>query len=62
MTELQLNPTAVATSASALLGRTVLGPDGKVLGKVKDLAVDVSTAQAHVAGLVLRKGWGRRRS
>jgi len=60
MTELQLIPTAVATSASALLGRSVLGPDGVVLGKVKDLAVDVSTAQAHVAGLVLRRGVGKK--
>ncbi len=60
MTELQLIPAVVATSASALLGRTVLGPDGAVLGKVKDLAVDVSTAQAHVAGLVLRRGVGKK--
>jgi len=62
MSELQLIPTAVATSASALLGRSVLGPEGKALGKVKDLAVDVSTAQAHVAGLVLRNGLGKRQS
>jgi magnesium transporter len=60
MTELQLIPTAVATSASALLGRDVLGPDGAVLGKVKDLAVDVSTGQGHVAGLVLRTGLGKK--
>jgi sporulation protein YlmC with PRC-barrel domain/CBS domain-containing protein len=60
MSELQLIPTAVATSASALLGRSVLGPEGKALGKVKDLAVDVSTAQAHVAGLVLRNGLGKK--
>ena len=60
MTELQLIPAVVATSASALLGRTVLGPDGAVQGKVKDLAVDVSTAQAHVAGLVLRRGVGKK--
>ena len=60
MTELQLIPNAVATSASALLGRTVLGPDGVSLGRVKDLAVDVSTAQAHVAALVLRNGVGKK--
>jgi CBS domain-containing protein/sporulation protein YlmC with PRC-barrel domain len=60
MSELQLIPAVVATSASALLGRTVLGPDGVALGRVKDLAVDVSTAQAHVAGLVLRSGMGKK--
>jgi CBS domain-containing protein/sporulation protein YlmC with PRC-barrel domain len=60
MTELQLIPTNVATSASALLGRNVLGPDGVSLGRVKDLAVDVSTDQAHVAGLVLRTGVGKK--
>ena len=60
MTELQLSPTVVATSASALLGRTVLGADGLPLGKVKDLAVDVSADQAHVAALVLRNGMGKK--
>ena len=60
MTELQLIPTTVATSASALLGRMVLGLDGVSLGRVKDLAVDVSTDQAHVAALVLRTGLGKK--
>ena len=60
MTGLQLIPTVVATSASALLGRTVLGADGVSLGKVKDLAVEVSSAQAHVAALVLRNGVGKK--
>jgi magnesium transporter len=60
MSELQLIPTTVATSASALLGREVLGPEGAALGKVKDLAVDVSTDQVHVAGLVLRNGLGKK--
>jgi CBS domain-containing protein/sporulation protein YlmC with PRC-barrel domain len=60
MTELQLIPTNVATSASALLGRNVLGPDGVSLGRVKDLAVDVSTDQVHVAALVLRTGLGKK--
>ncbi len=60
MSELQLIPMAVATSASALLGRSVLGPDGVSLGRVKDLAVDVSIAQGHVAALVLRKGSGKK--
>jgi magnesium transporter len=60
MTELQLSPVAVATSASALLQRNVLGPDGVSLGKVKDLAVEVSSAQAHVAALVLRNGSGKK--
>jgi magnesium transporter len=58
MTELQLIPTNVATSASALLGRSVLGPDGKVCGRVQDLAVDVSKDQTHVAALVLRPSSG----
>ncbi len=35
MSEMQLIPMAVATSASALLGRSVLGVDGKVCGKVQ---------------------------
>ena len=60
MTELQIIPTTVATSASALLQRNVLGPDGASLGRVKDLAVDVSTDQAHVAALVLRNGVGKK--
>ncbi len=54
MSELQLIPTAVATSASALLGRSVLGPDGAVCGHVKELAVDVSNDQTHVAALILK--------
>jgi len=60
MTELQLSPTVVATSASALLQRSVLGPDGVSLGRVKDLAVDVSNDQVHVAALVLRTGLGKK--
>ena len=58
MTELGINPGNVSTSASALMGRTVMGPDGKVLGRVKELAVDVSTDQTHVAALVLQEGFG----
>ena len=54
MSELQLIPAVVATSASALLGRSVLGPDGKVCGRVKELAVDVSNYQTHVAALILQ--------
>ena len=61
MTELQLSPGSVATSASALLGRGVLGEDGKLLGRVKELAVDVSADQTHVAALVLdAKGKGKK--
>jgi magnesium transporter len=60
MTELQISPVKVATSASALLGRSVLGPDGKVLGRVKELAVDVSADQTHVAALILGEGSGRK--
>ncbi|MGA8939110.1 MAG: CBS domain-containing protein [Acidobacteriaceae bacterium] len=60
MTELQIIPVNVATSASALLGRGVLGVDGKLLGRVKELAVDVSADQTHVAALVLvAKGKGK---
>ena len=58
MTELQINAGSVSTSVSALMGRTVLGPDGKVLGRVKELAVDVSADQTHVAALVLQEGFG----
>jgi CBS domain-containing protein/sporulation protein YlmC with PRC-barrel domain len=60
MTELQISPGKVATSASALLGRSVLGPDGKVCGRVKELAVDVSADQTHVAALILGEGSGRK--
>jgi sporulation protein YlmC with PRC-barrel domain/CBS domain-containing protein len=60
MTELQISPGKVATSASALLGRTVLGADGKSLGRVKELAVDVSADQAHVAALILGESSGRK--
>ena len=64
MTELQISPGRVATSASALLGRSVLGPDGKVCGRVNELAVDVSGNvpgdQTHVAALILREGSGRK--
>ncbi len=60
MAEPQLSPTNVATSASALLGRRVLGADGSVLGRVKDLAVDVGADQTHVAVLVLQQGSGKK--
>jgi sporulation protein YlmC with PRC-barrel domain len=62
MSELQLVPTVVATSASALLGRSVVGPDGKVCGRVRELAVDVSTDQTHVAALLLRPTGGKKGS
>ncbi len=60
MSELQLIPTMVATSASALLGRSVVGTDGKSLGRVKDLAVDVSNDQTHVAALILQPLGGKK--
>jgi magnesium transporter len=60
MTEVQIIPTVVATSASALLGRSVLGPDGVVLGRVRELAVDVSADQTHVAALILAERSGRK--
>jgi sporulation protein YlmC with PRC-barrel domain/CBS domain-containing protein len=62
MSELQLIPAVVATSASALLGRNVVGPDGKVCGRVRELAVDVSTDQTHVAALLLRPSGGKKGS
>jgi sporulation protein YlmC with PRC-barrel domain/CBS domain-containing protein len=58
MTELQIIPVNVSTSASALLGRSVVNTEGKACGKVVDLAVDVSTDQMHVAALILRQGSG----
>ncbi len=54
-------PADVFTSASSLLGRRVLGADGRVLGRVKDLAVDVTLDQSHVAELVLLVGSGRKK-
>jgi magnesium transporter len=60
MTELQLIPAVVATSASALLGRSVVGADGVSLGRVKDLAVDVSADQTHVAALILQAPGGKK--
>ncbi len=59
MVELLTNPATVTTSVSSLLGRRVHGPDGKLLGRVKDLAVDVSADQTHVAQVVLLTGSGR---
>jgi magnesium transporter len=47
-------PTGLATSASALLGRSVVDGAGKILGSVKDFAVDVSADQSHVTALVLK--------
>jgi magnesium transporter len=52
-------PTGLATSASALLGRSVVDGEGQSLGTVKDFAVDVSADQLHVAALVLAHREGR---
>jgi CBS domain-containing protein/sporulation protein YlmC with PRC-barrel domain len=57
-----LTPVGVATSASALMGRAVLGPDGVECGRVKEFAVDVARDGAHVAALVLRGGKGKART
>ncbi len=62
MGALLTNPADVATSASSLLGRRVLGADGTELGRVKDLAVDVSVNHTHVAELVLRTRSGRKKT
>jgi magnesium transporter len=58
MTELQISPTNVSTSVSALLGRSVVDAEGKACGRVVDLAVAVSTDQTHVAALILRRNEG----
>jgi magnesium transporter len=54
-------PTAVTTSASALLGRRVVGPNGEPYGRVRDFAVDAQKHGAYVTGMVLR-GKGKRAS
>jgi magnesium transporter len=58
MNELQIIPTVVSTSASALLGRSVVDAEGKACGRVMELAVDVSADQTHVAALILRPSEG----
>jgi magnesium transporter len=54
MTELLTIPAGLATSVSALLGRSVVDGAGKVLGSVQEFAVDVSADQLHIAALVLK--------
>jgi magnesium transporter len=51
---LPISPVNMVTSASALMGRSVLGPDGGVCGKVRDFAVDSQKDGARVAGLILQ--------
>jgi CBS domain-containing protein/sporulation protein YlmC with PRC-barrel domain len=48
--------TTLLTSVSALVGRSVLDPSGKVCGRVHEFAVDVAKDGAHVLGLLLRHG------
>ncbi len=48
----------ISTSASALLGRSVVDSAGRPVGRVVEFAVDVRLDGAHVSGLVL----GRRRN
>ena len=45
----------ISTSASALLGRSVVDAAGKSLGRVKEFAVDVPRDEAHIAALVLER-------
>ena len=49
-----------ATSASALLGVSVLDGEGRSWGKVQELAVDVAQDAAHVSCLILRRRGGGR--
>jgi magnesium transporter len=51
----------LSTSVSALLGMSVVDEAGKVLGRVRDLAVDVGKDGARVAGLVLRQPGSKKR-
>jgi magnesium transporter len=55
MLDVMPNPTDVATSVSALLGRSVVGAHGEVYGRVQEFAVNVSKDQTHVAALVLKR-------
>jgi magnesium transporter len=54
-------PMAGMTSASALIGRRVVGPGGEPYGRVRDFAVDAQKHGTCVAGMVLR-GKGKRAS
>lgn len=47
------------TSASTLLGRRVLDGTGRSLGRVTELAVDISQDTGRIASLLVRKGVGR---
>jgi magnesium transporter len=54
---------AIPTSVSAMLGMSVVDGAGTVLGRVRELAVDVAKDGTHVMGLILRKpGAGKRKS
>lgn len=52
---------AISTSASALLGRSVVDGAGKPLGRVKEFAVDVRQDEAHIAALVLERRQGAKK-
>jgi sporulation protein YlmC with PRC-barrel domain/CBS domain-containing protein len=47
--------TNIATSASLLLGRTVLDAQGQECGRVTEFVVDVARDEAHIAALVLKR-------
>lgn len=47
--------TNIATSASVLLGRTVLDAQGQECGRVVEFVVDVARDEAHIAALVLKR-------
>jgi CBS domain-containing protein/sporulation protein YlmC with PRC-barrel domain len=60
MNELLTVAMTMRTSVSALTGRSVVDPEGKLCGRVQEFAVDVSKDQMHVAALVLRpRGAGK---
>jgi CBS domain-containing protein/sporulation protein YlmC with PRC-barrel domain len=52
--------TNIVTSASALLGRTVVDAHGTVYGRVVEFAVDVARDEAHIVALILKpRGAGK---
>ena len=55
MGDLLTIPATVATSVSALVGRSVVDAEGVSCGWVQEFAVDLSKDQMHVAALVLHQ-------
>ncbi|HVJ09040.1 MAG TPA: CBS domain-containing protein [Acidisarcina sp.] len=55
----QTNPTNL-TSLTALLGTPVTDRDGRLRGRLKDIAVETGAEAGRIAGLILRTGEGDR--